>query len=396
MSDWHSQRYRKAAPAGQSSAVIDAAIQTASITKQVNAKLPPIFSLRHLSHYTSINYNILRAVVSRSRRESYRSFQIQKRSGRGASRFRSISVPSPALMQVQRWINQRILQQCKVDEASVAFAKHATLTEAAKIHCQSRWLIKIDVRNFFHSINEISVYRVFKSLGYQPLVAFELARLCTRQSLIGPGKQWENFRSTKDDIQAALDDKPVMWSSDMVIKSYDSPRQGYLPQGAPTSPMLSNLVMRSFDQKLRDLASESQFYYTRYADDITLSTTEPSSRATCLALMRKVYQLLHDEGLSPNAAKVQIVPPGAKKIVLGLLVNGDTPRLTREFRLRLRHHLYYLEKPNGPVEHAAKRDFASVSGLRHHLFGLAAYASQIEPAYGAQIQQRLRSIPWPA
>ncbi|WDL55841.1 reverse transcriptase family protein [Xanthomonas campestris] len=395
MSDWRPQHYRKNAPADSPASTVDAAIEVASITSRANSRLPPIFSLRHLAHYTSINYNILRAVVSRSGPEPYRSFHIRKRSEKSSERYRHISVPSHALMCVQRWINQRILQQCQVDDASTAFAKDSKLIEAAMMHCQSRWLVKIDVRNFFDSINEISVYRVFKSLGYQSLVAFELARLCTRTSA-RHSKNWLNFRPETRDVWAAPDDEGKAWSSDMVIKSYDALHQGYLPQGAPTSPMLSNLVMRSFDEKVRDLALKRGFFYTRYADDISLSTERTSSRVTCVELIRDVHQLLHEEGLSPNFAKTKIVPPGAKKIVLGLLVNGEKPRLTREFRLRLRQHLHFLEKPNGPVEHAAKRKFASVSGLRHHLLGLAAYAAQIEPEYGQDIQQRLRNIPWPS
>lgn len=396
MSDWRPQHYRKHAPSGLGSGVLDAAIKVAAGTRNANAKLPPIFSLRHLAHYTGISYYVLRAAVSRSGAEPYRSFRIRKRSSSRVMRYRQISIPSPALMQVQRWINQRILQQCEVDEASVAFAENCKLFDAAKIHSKSRWLIKIDVRDFFDSINEISVFRVFSSMGYQPLVAFELARLCTRESHHRRGKNWKNFRLKDNEIPSRLDDSELRWESDMVIKSYDSQHQGHLPQGAPTSPMLSNLVMRGFDEKVGALASENGFFYTRYADDITLSTADQSSRGDCVQLMRAIYQLLHEDGLSPNVAKAKIVPPGAKKIVLGLLVNGDKPRLTREFRLRMRQHLFFLEKANGPVEHAKRRKFASVSGLRHHLMGLAAHAAQIEPAYGLKIQQRLMSISWPS
>lgn len=172
--------------------------------------------------------------------------------------------------------------------------------------------------------------------------------------------------------------------------------QGYLPQGAPTSPMLANLVMRSFDKTLRALASQSGFIYTRYADDITLSTEHGSSRSQCVQLLHNIYELLSSVGLRPNLTKTAVVPPGAKKIVLGLLVNGDEPRLSREFRMRMRQHLHYLAKPNGPVEHAKARKFASVSGLRHHLQGLAAYAKQIDGPYGEEIRRRLNEIAWPS
>ena len=68
-------------------------------------------------------------------------------------------------------------------------------------------------------------------------------------------------------------------------------------------------------------------------------------------------------GLSPNVTKTRVLPPGARKVVLGLLVDGQEPHLTREFRARLRQHIYYLLHPDiGPVRHAAKRGFISVRG----------------------------------
>jgi hypothetical protein len=83
-------------------------------------------------------------------------------------------------MSLQRWMNENILQHAALHEASVAFSNGDTIREAAAAHCECEWLIKVDIRNFFESITEAQVFRVFESIGYQPLIAFEMARLCTR------------------------------------------------------------------------------------------------------------------------------------------------------------------------------------------------------------------------
>jgi len=83
-------------------------------------------------------------------------------------------------------------------------------------------------------------------------------------------------------------------------------------------------------------------------------------------------------------------------LALGLLLDGGSPKLPRDFKANLRQHLYYLENPAiGPVGHARERGFASVTGLRNHLQGLMSFALQIEPEYGNQVKARLTTVDWP-
>jgi RNA-directed DNA polymerase len=101
-------------------------------------------------------------------------------------------------------------------------------------------------------------------------------------------------------------------------------------------------------------------------------------------------------GLSPNFTKTQVVPPGARKVVLGLLVDKAVPRLTREFKANLRMHLHFLLRPDvGAAKHAHARGFAAVAGLRNHLRGLVAYAAQIEPEYASAVRSGLSAVQWP-
>jgi hypothetical protein len=172
---------------------------------------------------------------------------------------------------------------------------------------------------------------------------------------------------------------------------------GHLPQGAPTSPVLANLAMRRFDAEVEDIAQANGLIYTRYADDLTFSTADPDfGRGRAEFLIRHVYSVMGQVGLSPNIAKTRLCPPGARKFVLGLLVDGNAPRLSRQFKSNLRQHLYYLLHPKiGPMEHANRRKFAAIGGLHNHLAGLVAFAKQIEPKFGGQCSQLLDEIAWP-
>ena len=308
-------------------------------------------------------------------------FRIRKKSKTGNQRYRVICVPDPRLLQVQNWIAQNILSTATPHRASVAFSKGDNIMTAARLHTNARWLIKQDVENYFESITEISAYRVFHLLGYQPLVAIELARICTRVRTLPGIKRNIRWRSSSQYYR---------------IPAYVSWELGYLPQGAPTSPMLSNLSVVKFDEEVDSIANSCGLRYSRYADDISLSTQSSSfSRERSICVVRRIYEAMVNHGLSPNRAKTQIIPPGARKIVLGLLVDGGSPRLTREFKSRLRMHLYYLKHSMiGPGKHAECRGFDSIIGLCAHVRGLIAHAQLVEPDYGEARLKEFNNIAW--
>jgi hypothetical protein len=364
--------------------VLANAIGVATEIRKKNKKVTPVLSLRHLAYCSNTDYTFLRNVVERRANDAYRLFRIKKRLRKGeAQHYRLICVPSPDLLRAQRWIVDNILIHAVPHESSVAFSKGSKLVTAAENHCSCRWLIKMDVRNFFESINEISAYRVFRTFGFQSLVAFELARLCTRIPLTNRTSESAKWRVHPGPVKK--------------IKDYTSPHIGNLPQGAPTSPMLANLACYGLDLELKAIADKLRMNYTRYADDIVFSTeAEAFSRVEATDLIGLASAALGRSGLSPNIAKTRVVPPRARKIVLGLLVNSDVPRLSRSFKDSLRMHIHYLLKPGvGPTAHASRRGFASVAGLRNHLLGLVAYAGQVEPAYAEGLKAQLASVEWP-
>jgi len=382
MQRWNPQLFRKQA-SGVKPELLAHLVKVGSRITQAHRDVQPVFTLRHLAALSEVDYGFLRQTVAR-RTEAYAEFRIKKRAAEHLPpQYRTICVPSPSLMKVQRWITQNILAHVPAHNCSAAFSKGDSLYKAVEPHCQTKWLVKIDVKSFFESISESTVYRLFDSLGFEPLVAFEMARLCTRD---------------QHDVQhKKAQSKDYSLASLYVIEQYIHSVQGHLPQGAPTSPMLANLVCRGLDERLAAIAEEQDLNYTRYADDITFSSSDPNfGREMAKALIQRVYRELARQGLRPNTAKTTVVPPSARKIVLGLSVEEETPRLARHFKDLLRQHIHYLTHPEiGPIKHATARKFASVVGLRHHVGGLLSYAAQIEPDWAAKQRMRFLEIDWP-
>jgi len=378
---WRSQQFRlKAERAGLDPDSIDASIEITERFRTRSPNLTPILTLRHLSVLSGVGYNYLREIIER-RRDPYTLFRSNKKpSPNGAARYRIICIPEEKLLKLQRWIDYFILDHLAVDEASFGFSKGSRIRDAAALHCDAKWLIKLDIESFFESVTELQVFRIFHKAGYEPLVALELARLCTRY------RKDNGFRGMK-------------WRAHPhsgTIPEYSVPWLGYLPQGAPTSPKLSNLALRDFDQKVRDIAGQHGLTYTRYADDLTLSTLHDFDRSQASKVIGKVYSEMRSYGFSPQMTKTSVVPPGARKIVLGLGVNSDQPKLTRRFKDMLRLHIHYLTSDNhGPAVHAKHQGNATIHGLRNHVQGLLAFAKGIEPEFSERLNEKFQSVDWP-
>jgi hypothetical protein len=286
--------------------VIEAALDAAQAIKRANEDLPVIFTLEHLGHLIDINSETLRSFVER-REDYYRVFRVKKRPrpGWGAApprALRTICVPNPALMHTQRWIAQNILNAIDPHPASFAFAPGRSLFDATTRHAGCSWLIKLDLRNFFEAISEQRVHHVFRQLGYGNLISFELARICTRSTRIG-----------------------AIGSGAFAPGLPYPPRpQGFLPQGAPSSPMLANLAVRGLDDRLQEFADGKRWVYTRYADDLAFSTNKPSTRRQAAAIAREAKHEIRDFGLICNESKTAIIPPRCSQDHVGR-VNRPLP-----------------------------------------------------------------------
>lgn len=381
---WSSQSYKNQGLAnGLPESLLNDAIAQSELLIYSEYTPPSILSLKHLAKRTSVEYELLRSFVCRGAIkgvediEIYKKFSVRKRSG--GRRF--IHIPSPKLMHTQRWISEYILKDLPVHPASHAFRKGSSIQKCALRHCGAKWLIKIDIADFFSSVSEIQVYRIFRSLNYQPLVAFELARLCTvGTSGVGPRLKFPQWQ-----VKAFNEAIPL----------YHQTLLGYLPQGAPTSPFLANLVMKHCDKSLHALAQKNGLVYTRYSDDLSFSTRDKSfGRSRAKNFVFEAYKIISQSGFRPQYRKTTIVPPGGKKIILGLNVESEFPKLAKGTRDTIRQHLYYLEKV-GPVQHAFNRKFDSVWGLKSHIRGLIDYANMVEPDFAKVSLEKFNSIEWP-
>lgn len=381
MNHWNSQRYLASGRSQKRNInVLNRAVNTAGLILKSAPGAAILFTLNHLARETGVSYQYLRDVAARGGHSSdtyYRVFSLKKANvGFKTQRRRTICAPELLLMKAQRWIHEHILTKGSPHRASSAYQPGSRILDAAAQHRNARWLVKMDVTNFFESVLEPKVYGVFRSFGYQPLMAFELTRLCTRVRKGGPKRH------------KVISPRP--------IDRYNSGTLGHLPQGAPTSPLLANLAAFNMDCELDFLAKRNAMVYTRYADDIVFSSSaEDWSKIKAIGLLKQGHEILRSHGFQPNLAKATIAGPGGRKVVLGLSVSNDEPRLTRDFKNKLRAHIYYLTKYQSQgIPPSDKLKFDSSLGLQRHVFGLAYYAMGIERVWGAARLAELKALPW--
>ncbi|MGP9689117.1 reverse transcriptase family protein [Psychrobacter sp. AOP22-C1-C5] len=254
----------------------------------------------------------------------YTHFTINKRNGTA----RHIWSPIPRLKFVQRWILENILNNLTTHGAAHGFVCSKSIVTNAAVHSNSALLVKLDVKDFFPSVHWRRVKGVFRHAGYPEQIATLLALLCTespRQVVQKNGKTY----------YVALSDRA-------------------LPQGAPTSPALTNIVCLNLDRRLTGLADKVGLRYSRYADDLTFSlpasatsieNTVPSSEQNRLIgqLLGSVQKILREEGFTLNNDKTRVIRTGNQHNVTGMVVNGEgVPRVPRHIKRMLRAALHNL------------------------------------------------------
>jgi RNA-directed DNA polymerase len=354
----------------------------------ISKGFPVVFSLEHLSRITRVSYAMLRATVERKREAAnYRMFAVSKRSG--GRRF--IHAVTGELQIIQRFINQEILQKCRMHPASYAFHPSGGIRKCAAQHCGARWLFQFDLSDFFYAVTEAQAFKVFQEMGYRELLAFELARLCTTTRL--PRNKWMYLKPQKSRnrspilrVGSTTDGRPYSKSSGCL---------GVLPQGAPTSPMLSNMAAARLDESLAFMADNWGFVYTRYADDITISAVDLPKGLEVREILYRIVDCIRKAGFKENREKLRIARPGSKKVVLGLLVDGPEPRISRETYKRIDRHLHASEK-YGLAATASHEGFDSAFGFFNHLSGLVRFVHDVDLKRWAEFSERLARIevPW--
>lgn len=284
--------------------------------------LPKIYDIDSFSKEIGLSPTIL-YLLSQKQSLFYQNKEIPKRNGD----LRQISIPSTSLKLVQKWIKIKILDKLAISDFSMAFRQGNSygIKKNAELHKYDLYILKIDLKDFFHSIDKTRIFYLFKGIGYNNLVSNILTNLCTYEDRV--------------------------------------------PQGAITSPVISNLVCKKLDYRLSGVASKRGISYTRYADDMYFSCDDE-------VLLRKtqnmIYEIIKDEGFIVNNKKVKFMGPHSKKIITGLIINDSKVLVPREIKRKVRAMIHHS---------IATGDYSHIDTIK----GYISFISSIEKDYKIKI-----------
>ena len=318
-------------------------------------ELPPLDSPKQLAEALGLTVSQLRWLAfHRDAATSlhYRRFTIPKRDGSE----RAIWAPLPTLKAAQRWILREIAEKLPVHGAAHGFLPGRSTLTNASIHTGSRAVLKLDVKDFFPTVTLPRVRGIFRKAGYREQVATLLALICTES----PREVVEHDGRT---FYIAL-----------------GPR--CLPQGAPTSPALTNTLCLRMDRRLAGLAASLGWRYTRYADDLTFSLpADHRNKPRLGTLLGSARRVVEAEGFAVHPEKTRVSRSGGRQKITGLVVNGDAPpRVPRALRRQIRAAVHNLGQGQ-PL-----KEGESLARLE----GYAAYISMTDPALGAKYLEAIR------
>lgn len=245
-----------------------------------------ILNSYHLAHILGISRKKLDWLTN-DRADHYVCFHTEKRDGAK----REILAPKPYLKKVQRQILDELLHRVRLNAHAEGFRKKRSVVTNAVRHTDKAVVIKMDVEDFFPSIIFERVLGMFVALGYPRQTSLLVTRLVTHN--------------------------------------------GKLPTGAPTSPAISNIICRRMDKRFSRLGQKMEFGYSRYADDITVS----SNNKKITRIVPFFKEIIKEEGFAVNEAKTRILRSGRRQKITGVVIN-KRPNIAREEIKRLRAVIY--------------------------------------------------------
>lgn len=286
--------------------------------------------------------SILRYARPEVTRNSYHYFYIPKKDGRK----RTIQAPIGPLKDIQTCLNFILRSYWRPDECVHGFANGRSIISGAKRHTGKPYVFNVDLKDFFPSVTWIKVYAGLKRIHIPAETAQFICDLCTVPS--------DACHSFKD----------------------------VLPQGAPTSPILSNIACIDLDRRLSGLANSFGLTYTRYADDITFSSRYNiyQEKGEFRELLIKI---IGDEGFSLNDKKTRLMKRGARQEVTGLTV-CEKVNIPRRWIKNFRAQIHNM-KVNGftPEEYRSA-------------LGKASWVKNIDRSKGLRLEYKIREMkePW--
>lgn len=307
-------------------------------SRLLEKKLPVIFDKMHLSLLMGINYIKLNYYIANTEK-FYKEVSIPK--SRGGNRV--ITMPSFHLKELQRWLLDNVLYCYSIHGASYGFVPQRNIKDNAIIHINQNSVVNLDLKDFFPSIKFHDVFRLFLTSGYTKEISYTLSKLCTYK--------------------------------------------GILPQGAPTSPWIANILCSNLDKRIQNLVDSLGHNYSRYADDITIS-----GDFEIKGLIPAVIKIIESEGFNINLQKIRIQQNIRFKEITGLIV-GETVKVKRKYKKNLDRHIYYCEK-KGVYSHLKFIKETEKSYFKEYLYGMANFIKMIEQVEGEKFLERLNKINW--
>lgn len=244
------------------------------------------------------------------------------------NKLRFLYAPSKILKDVQRKILKNILEERVLSPNSYAYKKNCSVVGGAKAHVGKKVIVKLDIKDFFNNITFDKVYEsCFNEDLFPKKMGVLLTNLCVYNNM--------------------------------------------LPQGAPTSGYISNIVLRRFDYMVAKYCNDKNISYTRYSDDMTFSGDFNVGK-----LIKKVNKLLYDNGFKLNKEKIKVVNRKTRQQVLGVVVN-EKLSIRKTYKRKIRQEIYYINK-FGLEEHLKKISVTTPLSYALKLMGKINYVLQVE------------------
>lgn len=314
----------------------------------VQRGLTPIFSRAHLAKLLEVSETELSDLAASASRH-YDVFSIPKANGQR----RQIQAPRPPLREIQRRI-ALLLERARLHPDAHGFRRRRSILTNARPHLNKEVVINLDVKDFFPSITFERVLGCLISLGYPHGVALLLTKLTTYR--------------------------------------------GVIPTGAPTSPLLSNLICWRLDLRFSHLGERLNFHYSRYADDMTISSDDGG-------IVRRLpffKEILREEGFKVHEAKIRIMRQGSRQQVTGVVVN-EKPNLPRHKLRKLQaviHNCLTKDLEAQRIRWALTEkglqdpEGFDMEAFRRSLWGRVSLARMVNPRAGAQLLETLKRVEW--
>jgi len=296
-----------------------------------------------------------------STKTHYTRFQIPKKAG-GT---RLISAPMPRLKKAQRWVLDSIFSKVALHDAAHGFRAKRSIVSNAAPHVGSSVVVNVDLKDFFPTVSQRRVKGLFRALGYGEAAATIFSLLC----------------SEPETSEVELDGRTYFVGSGV----------RHLPQGAPTSPAITNVLCRRLDRRLSGAAAKLGFVYTRYADDLSFSSKAhlPADRSPAPdvgKLLKQVRWVVQNEGFVPHPQKTRVLRRGRRQEVTGIVVN-DALAVDRRALRKFRAFLFQLDK-DGP----AGKSWGPAADVFASAIGFATYVAMVDRERGHALLAQVRAI----